>query len=157
VGTQFTAVILLGYALIPAVFEELFFRGYLFSALRAHTGPATTVLGSAALFGLFHLFSGLSQAVSATFMGLVLGWLCWQSRSVIPGLVVHALHDGFIMMVSYYEANLTQLGWFDPKQVHVPGIWLAAGAAGVGLGAALIYFGFRRRSPDWQLEGSTAG
>jgi ABC-2 type transport system permease protein/sodium transport system permease protein len=138
-------VILFGYALVPAVFEELFFRGYLFSALRAHTSRATTILGSAALFGLFHLFFTFSQAVSATLLGVVLGWLCWQTRSVIPGIILHALHDGLIMMVSFYEPELTDLGWYDPGRTDVPPTWLAAGAVGVGLGVLLVYFGCRRK------------
>ena len=46
---------LLALAVIPAICEELLFRGYLFSALKPH-GPAAAIFGSAVLFGVFHTF-----------------------------------------------------------------------------------------------------
>src|SRR5207245_2945170 len=70
--------------------EEVFFRGFLFSALRAHTGQRTTILASAFLFGLFHFVSSADRLLPSTLMGLLLGWVCWQTRSIWPGMLLHA-------------------------------------------------------------------
>src|SRR6202035_1208377 len=46
-------------ALLPAVVEELFFRGFLFTALLGNgERPGRAVLASAALFAAFHLLVG---------------------------------------------------------------------------------------------------
>src|SRR5581483_9773718 len=49
---------LLTLAVIPAVCEELFFRGFLFQSLQSALGSLTTVGITAALFGLFHIAVG---------------------------------------------------------------------------------------------------
>ena len=46
---------LLTLAVIPAVCEELFFRGFLFQSLKSAVGSAATVRITAALLGLFTL------------------------------------------------------------------------------------------------------
>src|SRR5262249_42891919 len=117
----------------PAVFEELFFRGYLFSALRAHTRPVTTVVASAVLFGVFHVLFGFDRILPSTLLGLVLGWVCWQTGSVLPGMVLHACHNGFLV-------ESIQLKWLASDISHVPVEWLLAATVGVSAGAALLYF-----------------
>src|SRR5262249_24518423 len=63
------------FALIGVV-EELFFRGYLFSALRTIQRPAAAIISTALLFGAYHLLSTPQQFVTGTLLGLGLGWLC---------------------------------------------------------------------------------
>jgi ABC-2 type transport system permease protein/sodium transport system permease protein len=131
--------LLLGYAVVPAVAEELFFRGYLFSALRARTGPATTIGASALLFGLFHILFAVDRVVPATLLGLVLGWVCWKSGSVFPGMVIHVCHNAVTGLISHYRAEIRRLGWFEGSGgEHLPLPWLLAAAVGAVLAALLI-------------------
>src|SRR5262249_13999322 len=80
-------------AVVPAVFEELFFRGFLFSALLARMAPGAAILTSSAFFGLFHLITtdalAVERLVPTTFLGLVLGWVCWRTQSIFPGMLLH--------------------------------------------------------------------
>src|SRR5262249_4731010 len=122
-------------------FEELFFRGFLFSALRGRTGPVTTVLVSAALFGLFHSFSFLGQVVTSALLGVVLGWVCWQTGSVLPGMIIHACHNSLVFLASKYQVEIRQRGWFDLNAAHLPAAWLACALVGVALGTALLWWG----------------
>src|SRR5205085_2229556 len=89
---------MIGAFLFPAVFEEFFFRGYLFSALLNRGGPRVALWTSALLFGLFHLVVTdvfeLERLVPSTVLGLVLGWVCLRSGSVWPAVLLHACHDG---------------------------------------------------------------
>ncbi len=139
--------LLIAQALVPAVCEELFFRGYLFSALRAHTDRTTTIVGSALAFGLFHVFFAVDRAVPSFALGLVLGWVCWRTRSVIPGMVIHACHNAvLVVLLPAYAPELERLGWLGMKEDgHLSPVLLAAAAAGAALG--IVWIAVSGRSP----------
>src|SRR5262249_56297190 len=106
-GEQPVAVVLC-LGVIPAVLEELFFRGYLFSALCAASPPRTAIVVSALLFGLFHLVGPLlivERGVTSTLLGLLLGWLAWRTGSVVPGMILHALHNTSLLLLAYYDTS----------------------------------------------------
>jgi ABC-2 type transport system permease protein/sodium transport system permease protein len=126
------AVIVLVYAVVPAVCEEFFFRGHLFSALRARIGPLGTVGVTAFLFGFFHLISGVERFAPTALLGLVLGWICWRSRSIFPGIIVHACHNGFLVWLAYSQEES------EAASVQLPWQLMAGAAAGVALGSALV-------------------
>jgi ABC-2 type transport system permease protein/sodium transport system permease protein len=138
------AVVLVTLALVPAVCEELFFRGYLFGAFRRVTSPAGTILFTAVLFGIFHVVVTSMLAVErflpSTFLGLLLGWVCWRSESTIPGMVLHALHNGLLLMMAYYQTDLKAMGWGIQEQQHLPVSWVAATFAGVLVGVVTLFF-----------------
>jgi ABC-2 type transport system permease protein/sodium transport system permease protein len=138
----------LTYGFLPAVSEELFFRGYLFGALRARMNATATILASAGIFGAFHLIATDSLAVErllpTTAIGVVLGWVRWKTRSILPGMLLHALHNSFLLLVAYYEQELSELGIGRIQEDHLPWTWLAGAAAVAGLGAALILVGSLR-------------
>lgn len=80
-------VILCIAGLIPLM-EEFLFRGiFLFGLSRRYSAPFG-VLFSAILFGVVHL--GAVPALYASVAGLLLGWLAHATRSVWPGVAVHA-------------------------------------------------------------------
>jgi ABC-2 type transport system permease protein/sodium transport system permease protein len=130
-------------AVVPAVAEELFFRGYLLSALLGggrRVGRA--VLGSAALFAAFHLLVSDALAVErlapSFLLGMVLGWLAYASGSVLPGMLLHVLHNGGMVLLGYYEPQLVAAGWLGEGQEHYPPWLLAAAAPPAALGLAWL-------------------
>jgi ABC-2 type transport system permease protein/sodium transport system permease protein len=100
-------LIVAGFAIVPAVLEELFFRGFLFGALLRASGPRSAIVGSALFFGVFHLVDqGLivvERGLTSTLLGLVLAWLCWRSGSVIPGIILHAVHNSCLVLLAYFQ------------------------------------------------------
>lgn len=74
-------------ALVPAT-EELFFRGFLMFGITRRHGPAVGLIASSVLFGLMHL--GAVPAIYATCAGFLLGMLALWTRSVFPGIALHA-------------------------------------------------------------------
>lgn len=140
--TVHPALILCTVALAPAVFEELFFRGYLFSALKAATSKSATILLSAILFGVFHVVSSnalsLERLVPSTMMGLILGWLCYYSQSVLPGMLLHACHNGTLIMMAYYKDELAEMGFGLGEQEHIPSVFLGGCVAALVVGLFLI-------------------
>ena len=137
-------VILLALAITPAVCEEFYFRGYLLGALQQTTRPAAAIVISALLFGAFHVIatSALSteRFLPSTFMGLILGWVCYRAQSVLPGILLHATHNGLLLMVAYYQDELKSRGWGVEEQSHLPTQWLACATGGIVLGVGLVLF-----------------
>ena len=75
-------------SVVPAVFEELTFRGYVMARLGTLLTARETLLVQAALFALLHL--GVAIYPSHFFIGLVLGTVRQRTRSLYPGMLVHA-------------------------------------------------------------------
>jgi ABC-2 type transport system permease protein/sodium transport system permease protein len=123
---------------LQGVVEELFFRGYLFSAVRARTSAVNTIVLTALLFGLAHLIGleGISveRGLSSTVMGLLLGWVAWRTGSVWPGMLLHACHNALTIWL-----NLANPSDAPPElPEHHPWYLLAGAAVVVPLGLALI-------------------
>jgi membrane protease YdiL (CAAX protease family) len=95
--------LVLGAVVVAPVAEELFFRGLLLQGLARSYGPRIGVAGSALVFGLFH-FSGPSiqtilPMLSATVVGLVLGWLFARTGNLTAPVLTHALVNGVALVV----------------------------------------------------------
>ena len=135
------AVVLLSLAVIPAVAEEAFFRGYLFSALCARTKAWQAVLASAVLFGLFHLVAknalAIERLLPSMLLGAVLGWVCLKTNSLFPGIVLHACHNGSLLLIGRFRDELADRGWGIETASHLPMSLLAVASvvavAGFGL------------------------
>lgn len=85
------ASLLLIIAVLPALCEEVVFRGFVFSGLLENKGVLRAVVGSAVLFGLSH--GMLQQTICATGMGLVMGWLAYRTGGIICTFVFHVTHN----------------------------------------------------------------
>lgn len=82
----------LAICIFAPVVEELVFRGAVLRALldgsRRHW---VAIAVSAALFALVHL--NPAQMPHAFCLGLLLGWMYYRTRSVIPGIMVHWVNN----------------------------------------------------------------
>ena len=90
-----TAVLLVG--LLPAVCEEACFRGVVLVGLSRGGSRALAVVGSALAFGLFHV--NPYHVAAATTLGLVLGYAAYESRSLLPGVLMHLVNNGLQMVM----------------------------------------------------------
>ncbi len=82
--------VILSLIIIPAVCEEILFRGILFSEYRKH-GTANAIIASALCFSMFH-FSATEFPVYL-FAGLLFGFTAAVTRSVIPSVALHLLSN----------------------------------------------------------------
>jgi len=103
-------LIVLTIGVVPGITEELFFRGVLFQSLRKKLSAAATIFVCALLFALFHLVSpGMmttERFLPSFVMGMLLGWVAHRSGSVIPSMIIHAVHNGlFLGMSPAYESS----------------------------------------------------
>jgi ABC-2 type transport system permease protein/sodium transport system permease protein len=133
-------------AVIPAICEELFFRGFLMSALLGRSARTKSALfTSTFLFAAFHVVVDQSLTLErfpATFMlGFVLGWIRLSTGSIFPGIVMHAVSNGLLLSLTELQPLLARLG-LDlavKNETHLPA-WFLATSTGLSLiGAMLIY------------------
>jgi membrane protease YdiL (CAAX protease family) len=89
--------IVLLLAVIPGIAEEFLFRGFLLSGLGRASGKWTAIIGAGLIFGAFHSF--VDKIPMTALMGILLGYVCWQSRSLWPGILAHVMHNSALMVL----------------------------------------------------------
>ena len=87
-------------AVVPAIGEELLFRGYLqqkiFSRLK---NPHTAIIITAFLFSIIHLdFQGI---IPRFFLGALLGYIFYWSGSLLLPILAHFVNNAQVVIFSY--------------------------------------------------------
>lgn len=133
-------VLLLTAAALPALAEELAFRGVVFRLLGSGRGA---LWGQAVLFGLVH--GSLYRFLPTFGLGLALGAIRARTGSVWPGVIAHAMTNAILISAERL---------LEPSQLEAlgsPSPWALLGLLGV---AAAFAAGARSasRSPDSAVE-----
>jgi len=146
-------------AVVPAIAEEFFFRGFLLTGLRSALSPWRAIVVSAVLFGLFHVIVRdrllFERLISSTMMGVALGWVCVRTGSILPGMLLHVLNNGFFMLLSEYKDELAAMGIGTQQQSTLPWYYLVVAAILTGTGIALVMLSGRRVN-DSEIAASSA-
>lgn len=130
---------------VPAVCEELLFRGWTLSAFagRRRTAARVTiaVLAQALLFAVAHV---LPERMPQTFvLGAVLGWITITTGSIIPAIIGHMVHNS-MPLVMLMLSNCPPEMVLDAATGDLPAMsgfptWaVMAAAIAVAVGAALV-------------------
>lgn len=92
-------------AVLPAICEELAFRGFVLSGLR-HLGHKWWAIGlSAVFFGLAHTV--IQQSIAATAVGLVIGYLAVQTGSLVPCILFHMTYNSLMLLSTRWPELLS--------------------------------------------------
>ncbi|HEY6564488.1 MAG TPA: CPBP family glutamic-type intramembrane protease, partial [Pirellulaceae bacterium] len=91
-------------AVLPAICEELAFRGFILSGLRQSGARWQAVLISSVLFGIAH--GAIQQSLMATLFGLLLGFLAIQTGSIFPCIAFHVTHNALGILASDWLPKL---------------------------------------------------
>ena len=141
-------------ALIPAVCEELFFRGFLINTLQKNTRSwLRPMLISTFVFAAFHVIVDPSMTLArfpATFLlGLVLCGIRLSSGSIFPGIVMHALSNGLLLSLKELDPLLQFIGLNlnVENESSLPAWFLATSVLISCAGVGLVWLG-RSRQPD---------
>ena len=99
-------VILLSVAGLPAIFEELSFRGVLQPLLIRATGSAFWGIAlTAIVFSAIHFqFYGFLPRV---LLGALFGWLAHRSGSLIPGMAAHFANNALAAVTLWVTGSMT--------------------------------------------------
>lgn len=112
-------------AVIPALTEELVYRGAVLHALRPY-GDGFAVTVSAALFGMGH-----TDPVTAPFAfltGLVLGFVTVKSRSLLPSVLIHLLNNSYALLCGIISVEGSKSAVFAAEYI-IPLVLIISGIA----------------------------
>ncbi len=147
-------VIALAMSLTPAFCEEWFFRGMLQRSLLRSLRAWQAIVLSSFVFGIFHTLSGsavsFDRLLPTALVGLALGFLAYKANSIVPGILMHAVHNATIAFIAYYLPQLNELSWFPKDAQNIPERWIVASAA-----ILLVAFGLLWRTPARPLDVET--
>jgi membrane protease YdiL (CAAX protease family) len=99
---------LISIAVVPAMCEELFFRGFTLSNIersgKSGLRPGIAILVSSLIFGLSHLSPINLPAIIV--LGLVFGWLLVKTNDIRVTMTAHFINNGMIVLALYsYGSN----------------------------------------------------
>lgn len=96
-------------ALLPAIFEELIFRGIIQNGLVRRLGEVGALFMSAFLFALMH--GSIQQFIYPFILGVILGWIAMRTGSTFSSMLVHFLNNAIVVTLNYIAertgANMT--------------------------------------------------
>ncbi len=90
-------LVLLAVAVVPAVCEELLFRGPILQGLSASLGRLSGVLISSFLFAVMHMSP--ARLFPQFALGVLLAALTLRTRSLLPAILVHVAHNSIAVLM----------------------------------------------------------
>lgn len=143
-------VILIVVALIPAVCEELFFRGYLLNCFKSKKQLPAVII-TALLFAGIHL--DLYKFFPLFIMACAYGFIAAKTKSVLLPAIFHFLNNALAVISFYTMKNA-------PEEENVALMlsektYIGYAVAAFGFGLVLIYFGTRILSGKQRKKSTT--
>jgi membrane protease YdiL (CAAX protease family) len=128
--------VVLATALVPAVVEELLFRGVL---TRAFLGRSTllTLLVPSAMFGIFHVEP--TQAAGTFVLGFGFAIARLYTDSVLTSILCHLAYNAYVLIDVYAG------GQVGNTELHLGRVGLGLSVAAFGFGMMVVHPGERRR------------
>lgn len=90
-------------ALLPAILEEILFRGIALNNMEKQTGSVAAIFLTGFIFSLYH--ASVEQTVYQFICGCLFTLLAVRSKSVAPTIVIHFINNAVILVLS--ACNLT--------------------------------------------------
>lgn len=98
---------ILAVSAVPAVTEELVYRGCVMGRLRKY-GDGFALVTSAFLFGMMH--GNFTQAPFAFVVGLAAGWAVIYTNSIFPAMIIHGLNNFMSVIADIAYENMELAG-----------------------------------------------
>ena len=142
-GLLFNLVVI---ALIPAIGEELTFRGVLQQSLTRKMNPHVAIILSAAIFSFIHFqFYGFLPRM---FLGILMGYMFYITNSLWTSMLMHFVNNS-TAVVLYYLSNKGVIE--DAEHFgETANVWIIVASAAVTIG--LIVWSWIKAQPKRQTE-----
>ena len=101
----------LAVVIVAPIGEEVVFRGFLQKFLEEHWKDITrAVLVTSLFFAMIHF--NPFWTIQIYILGVLLGFLSWKTKSVIPSIMLHSINNGSAYILSVFEdINLNFYLW----------------------------------------------
>ena len=90
------AILAFTVAIITPFAEELLFRGFILGMLMKRYSDTQAIVISSAIFAIAHVPIAMGLAFGG---GLLYGWARIRTGSILPGMIAHAIWNGFITII----------------------------------------------------------
>ena len=105
-------LLFIAVVIIAPLGEELLFRGFLQQILEKHWKDVTkAVLVTALFFAMIHM--NPYWFVQIYILGILLGFLAWKTKSVLPPLILHGINNAMAMFFSFAEIENNSIYVFN--------------------------------------------
>lgn len=102
-------------ALLPAVCEELMYRGYIFTAMKQRMPLARAIVLVSFLFGFSHL--SFIKLLPTMLLGVAFAYAVEKTDSIFASSLMHFLNNGLSVFVLYYG---TKIAWLNDETLGMP-------------------------------------
>jgi len=133
--------VFLTMALLPAVCEELLYRGLIYRSLAARLGQAAGIIISAALFSAAHL--NPYEVIPLFVLGAVLALAVRATGALETSMIVHFSNNCFSLLAGLGLIDLAVL------RVEVSGVWLAVFVTVCGGAGCVLVWGALAATRRW--------
>jgi len=137
--------------IIPALTEELFFRGLILDGLKNNYSKRKAIIISAFLFGVIHLNPW--QFYGAFIIGLISAWICIETNSILLSICIHFFNNVLYTITVRYRELIPVKG-FNANfitPVEFQPLWFdLSGLAILVIGTIMLIKGIKRlkQTPD---------
>jgi membrane protease YdiL (CAAX protease family) len=134
-ATELVGVVI-ATAVVPAIVEELLFRGVLTRAFLGRSNLLALSVPSA-MFGIFHLEP--TQAVGTFVLGLGFGIARLYTDSVLTSILCHLVYGSYVLIDVYAGGEV------GSTELHLGRVGLGLSLSALGFGLMVLVPGERRR------------
>jgi len=93
-------VTVVAMAVMPAVSEEIAFRGMIQKDYEKEYGPIVAIIASSVMFSLIHMSP--SQTVFQLIVGLIWAWVYFRTRNLVYPMIMHFLNNLIAVSLMYF-------------------------------------------------------
>ena len=137
------AIIFVG--IIPALFEELFFRGFILDGLSQNYSKRKAIIISALLFGLIHLNPW--QFFTGFIIGLIVAWICIETKSILLCIYIHLFNNVMYTLTVRYRDIVSIRGFntnFETPGEFQPILFTLSGLLILIIGTIMLLIGVKK-------------
>jgi len=86
-------------AIISPIYEEIFYRGFLYRWFRVKWGVPAGILLSSFVFMLVHIPTYNTLPINFL-SGVIFSWTYEKTKSIYPGMIIHAVFNGIAVVLT---------------------------------------------------------
>lgn len=139
-------------ALLPAIFEEIVYRGVVLKGLLSRFKPYVAIITSAVLFMFMH--GSIAQTFYQLFLGLIFGFVVYKTSNILLSMIMHFVNNATILIVDYINPESIFLvgGEFSSVWYIISQILLFIGLVGLLLGIGFYFSKCYNKREDLKKE-----
>ena len=141
---------IIAMAVLPAIFEELIFRGIIFNGLKPY-GKKKAVIYSALLFSLMH--ASISQTIYPILAGCVFALIVYKTDNILYSMIIHFCNN-LIVVVNRYIMEINNISSefsFDLSFINIFSSIIYAITAGLLIFAIIKFLIRPSKTPKKEL------